>query len=275
MRINFLLHMVTDILLVIWSLYCTGRYLTSFILYNDLTSQLVSLGLGTSTGLSFAFTCCSLALSLVQTRLLFHGLSTTALLSLRATLQYLSSLFFLTPSITNLILLIVWRNSQMPSVQITHRCKLDVDLVWSAISSCNHPLHSWGTWISLAVLRFALSLCIVVSVLAFLRSPGANAIINRAPFTALLLHKSSFWPILHQLKPNSLINASTPKLKRSIPEAVPSSSLDWTESHQHCSLLEIPHTQQSSQTFQINLLAVIGCAQIALALIQGSILMIQ
>ncbi|KAF9526402.1 hypothetical protein CPB83DRAFT_858037 [Crepidotus variabilis] len=151
-----------ELIMLIWAIYSTGRYLKAFTLYDGFTSQLVSLALGASTGLSFAFTCCSIALSLVQTRLLFHGFSVTALLSIRSALQNLSSVFFLGPSIANIILLIVWRSSQDSEIQITHRCNLEVDLVWSVNVLCNHPPHAWGIWIALAVVRTALSALVVI-----------------------------------------------------------------------------------------------------------------
>jgi len=102
---------------------------------------------------------------MTQTILLMNGLSVQALITLRSLLRYLSSLCFLAPSIVNLVLSIVWKKTKDTELQAWHRCRLDVDLIWSIpYSLCNHKTRSWGLWMTVFVIRIFLSLIIIVSV---------------------------------------------------------------------------------------------------------------
>jgi hypothetical protein len=124
----------------------------------------VSLVLGAATGLSFAFSSCGSILTMAQTTLLLHGISVKTLLSIRATLYYMASCCLLGPSVVNLVLLLLWRKTPDLELQTRHRCKLDVDLVWSTTYSlCNHKNKTWAHWVGLSALRLAVTLIIIVS----------------------------------------------------------------------------------------------------------------
>lgn len=120
--------------------------------------------LGASAGFSFAIISCASILAVAQTSLLLRGIPVRALVSFSAALHYLASCCLLGPSIVNLVLLFIWRNTSDLELLIQHRCKLDVDLVWSTTYSlCNRKNSAWGTWMALAVFRLLVTLVITVS----------------------------------------------------------------------------------------------------------------
>lgn len=89
-------------------------------------------------------------------------------MSLRRVLYYLSSFCFLGPSVVNFALLFIWKNTPDLELQVRHRCRLDVDLVWSASQLlCNHRDKTWGRWIALSAFRLLASIVIVVSLTFF------------------------------------------------------------------------------------------------------------
>jgi hypothetical protein len=99
-----------------------------------------------------------------QTSLLLRGIPVRALVSLSAALHYLASCCLLGPSIVNVVLLFIWRNTSDLELLIRHRCRLDVDLVWSTTYSlCNRKDKAWGIWMALAVFRLLVTLGITVS----------------------------------------------------------------------------------------------------------------
>ena len=143
-----------------------GRYLFAFTIYESLSSQLASLILGICTGLSFAFVCCSIIFSIAQKRLLIRGVPIHSLEFVRSLLHYLSSVCFLSPSIANFCFVVAWRNTSNFEVQFHHRCKLDIDLVWSiTYSLCDHVSRPWGVWVTLAIIRIFLSMIVLVSLM--------------------------------------------------------------------------------------------------------------
>ena len=151
-------------LLVSWSLYTMVRYLYAFTIYDSLNGQLAAFGLGACAGLSFAFMSCSIILSTVNKHLLVRGVFVKPLSSMHSILQYPPSLCFLFPAITNFVLLLVWKNTSTLDLNFYHRCKVDVDLVWTITHSrCDNLGQPWGVWITLAVVRIVLSLLIIVS----------------------------------------------------------------------------------------------------------------
>lgn len=120
--------------------------------------------LGASAGFSFAIISCASILAVAQTSLLLRGIPVRALVSLSAALHYLASCCLLGPSIVNVVLLFIWRNTSDLELLIQHRCKLDVDLVWSTTYSlCNRKNSAWGIWMALAVFRLLVTLVITVS----------------------------------------------------------------------------------------------------------------
>ncbi|KAF8910657.1 hypothetical protein CPB84DRAFT_1764285 [Gymnopilus junonius] len=175
-----------QIVLGIWSLYCMARYLWAFTIYESTTGQAVSLALAVSTGLSFAFAACASFLYIAQTSLLVNGFSVHALVSLRSTLHYLSSCCLFGPSLVNLILILVWRKTSDLELQTRHRCRLDVDLVWSTrYSLCNHKIRNWGVWVTLSVIRLLITLIIII---AF------HSIISSPQFVPVRRHQKSRYP---------------------------------------------------------------------------------
>jgi hypothetical protein len=143
------------------------RYLYAFTIYDSTNGQLATLGLGFCAGLSFAFTCCSIILSAVNKHLLARGIFVKSLSYVHSTLQYPPSLCFLFPAITNFVLLVVWKNTPTVDLSFQHRCKIDVDLLWTITHSrCDTISQPWGVWIALAILRIILSLLIIVSAIS-------------------------------------------------------------------------------------------------------------
>jgi len=140
------------------------RYLYAFTIYDNLNCQLAAFGLGVCAGLSFAFTCCSIILSAVNKHLLGRGVFVKSLSSVHSILRYPPTVCFLIPAITNFVLILVWKNTSIPELNLHHRCKVDVDLVWTITHSrCDNLGQPWGVWIALAVVRVVLSLLIIVS----------------------------------------------------------------------------------------------------------------
>lgn len=139
-------------------------YLLAFTIYQGVRGQIFSLALGASAGLSFALTSCASILAVAQTRLLLRGISVRSLMSLGTVLQYLASCCLLGPSIVNFVLLFIWRNTSDLELLIRHRCRLDVDLLWSTTNHlCNRKNKTWGMWIALATFRLLATLIIIVS----------------------------------------------------------------------------------------------------------------
>ncbi|KDR76223.1 hypothetical protein GALMADRAFT_139952 [Galerina marginata CBS 339.88] len=155
---------VLQTIMAIWAIYSTARYFLAFTIYQSASGQSLSLALGISTGLSFAFASCAGILYIAQTNLLFHGFSVQALLSLRSILHYLSSCCLFGPSLVNFVVILVWRKTSDIELQTRHRCGLDVDLVWSTrYSLCNHKNRTWGFWITLSIVRLLVTLIIIIA----------------------------------------------------------------------------------------------------------------
>lgn len=136
----------------------------AFCIYGSTTGQAFSLALGAITGLSFALTCCATILGIAQPRLLIHGFPVQSLLTMRSVLQYTASFCLLAPSIVNFVLVFVWKKTTDLELQTRHRCRLDIDLVWSPpFSLCNHKARTWGLWLTLSAIRLVITLIIIVS----------------------------------------------------------------------------------------------------------------
>lgn len=161
------IYKCSDLCLVVWSLYSMFRYLYAFTIYENMNGQLATLGLGICAGLAFAFTCCSTILSAVNRRLLIRGVFVKSLSHVHLILQYPPSFCFLFPAVTNLVLLIVWKNMSNADLSFRHRCKVDVDLLWSITDpSCDNLGQPLAVWLILAIIRIVLSLLIIVSFLS-------------------------------------------------------------------------------------------------------------
>ncbi|KAF9563231.1 hypothetical protein CPC08DRAFT_760993 [Agrocybe pediades] len=159
-------------IMAIWAIYSTARYLLAFTIYQSAMGQIFALVMGVSTGLSFTFSSCSAILYAGQTHLLVHGFSVQALISLRRTLHYLSSLCLFGPSLVNVALIFLWKGTPDLELQTRLRCGLDVDLVWSAkYRLCGQKNKTWGFWVTLSLLRFFLTLIIIIAFHRITSSP--------------------------------------------------------------------------------------------------------
>ncbi|PPR00895.1 hypothetical protein CVT24_000380 [Panaeolus cyanescens] len=172
------------ITIIIWTIYNTARYLNAFTIYDNVKGQAFSLVLGACTGLSFTFFSCASILSLTQMTLLTHGISVQTLVSLRSVLRYLSSFCLLGPGVVNLILVIVWRRTNILELQPRYRCRLDVDLIWSTTPVlCHRKDYAWGMWLFLSILRVVLTFAITALFHKVASSPQ---------FLPVRRHKGSF-----------------------------------------------------------------------------------
>ncbi|KAF9048666.1 hypothetical protein BJ165DRAFT_1592738 [Panaeolus papilionaceus] len=152
---------ILGLIITIWTIYNTARYLNAFTIYDNVKGQAFSLVLGACTGLSFTFFACASILSFTQMTLLAHGISVQTLVSLRSVLRYLSTLCLLGPGIVNLVLIIISRRTNSLELQPRYRCHLDVDLIWSTTQTlCHRKDYSWGVWLFLAIFRVVLTLAI-------------------------------------------------------------------------------------------------------------------
>ncbi|KAF8808746.1 hypothetical protein BYT27DRAFT_7164032 [Phlegmacium glaucopus] len=155
---------VLAILMALWAVYSTVRYLLAFYIYGSLTGQAISITLGAITGLSFALTCCATILGFVQPHLLIHGFAVQPLLTMGSILQYSASCCLFGPTVVNFILVFVWKNTTDQELQTRRRCGLDIDLVWSpSFSLCNRKTRNWGLWVALSVIRLVITLIIIIT----------------------------------------------------------------------------------------------------------------
>lgn len=153
-------------LAAIWAVYNTVRYFLAFSIYTRDASmgQEFCFALGTSSGLSCAFSLCALGLSIVKRKLLLRGLPFKHLDYICSSLHYLSSICLLGPAAANFAILFVWKNSTHPRYDLNRRCHVDIDVIWSASTHlCNDNAPSTAVWITLSSLRLAVTLIIIVS----------------------------------------------------------------------------------------------------------------
>ncbi|KAF8150002.1 hypothetical protein B0H34DRAFT_732058 [Crassisporium funariophilum] len=153
-----------EFIMMIWAIYNTARYLLAFYIYDSTTGQAFSLALGICAGLSFVFASCARILSVAQPKLLMHGISVKSLFSLRSTLHYLASCCLISPSIVNFVLVFVWKKTTDLQLMTKHRCRLDIDLLWSpSYALCNHKNRTWGSWVTLSAIRLLVTLSIIIT----------------------------------------------------------------------------------------------------------------
>ena len=120
--------------------------------------------LGTSSGLSCAFSLCALVLSIVKRKLLLRGLPIKHLDYICSSFHYLSSICLLGPAVTNFVYLFIWNHSTNPHYSLNRRCHVDIDVIWSTSTHlCNDEAPSTAIWIILSSLRLAVTLFIIVS----------------------------------------------------------------------------------------------------------------
>ena len=149
--------------LAVWSLYTAGRYLYAFTVYASLTGQLVAISLGICAGLSFALAMCAFILSWLQTTLLLHGVAIRSIFFARSLLRYASSTCLLIPSVLNIALPFIWKNTSDVELTPKYRCQLDIDLVWSTTRiPCLFRELGWLSWVIAAAIRCAITVGVIV-----------------------------------------------------------------------------------------------------------------
>ncbi|THV03556.1 hypothetical protein K435DRAFT_791746 [Dendrothele bispora CBS 962.96] len=174
-----------EIIVAVWATYNTVRYFLAYTKYSSTTGQTISLALGTSTAVSLAFLICSFIISSLHSYLIAKHIPIYHLLLTRTILEYLSTFFFLSPSIVNLVLTVLWKRAPTDAAGggqdtelgiLDRRCgELDVDLVWSITTTreCAAQQNSndgeeqanWTAWLGLAIFRVVMTLLVVFSVI--------------------------------------------------------------------------------------------------------------
>ena len=117
--------------------------------------------MGACATVSAALVMLNMSLCVAMPSLLVPTVSWKGLLRLENVAAYAGSLLFAIPTIVNLALVNVWRNSPDIDVSLSFRCHLDVDILWAVGGSCEPP--TWETYLGFAVMRLVLSFAIVVS----------------------------------------------------------------------------------------------------------------
>ncbi|TFK29166.1 hypothetical protein FA15DRAFT_610898 [Coprinopsis marcescibilis] len=141
-----------------WAVYNAVRYFLAFTIFESTAGQTVSLALGVSSSLGFAFLVCAVIISWFQPRLLFNGLSYRSLTTLYWLLNYVSFLFLFAPAAINFALVFAWRDSDELQLRTKYRCYVDIDVVWSTQPQlCRGKAAVWGFWIVISTLRLLIT----------------------------------------------------------------------------------------------------------------------
>jgi hypothetical protein len=76
-------------------------------------------------------------------------------------LRFLSAFFLLVPAAVNVVVVFVWKASDL---DLPAHCHLDVDVVWSIVpNNCPIDTSSWSLWVALSFVRFLLTASLIVS----------------------------------------------------------------------------------------------------------------
>jgi len=149
-----------------WAFYNSIRYFLSFRLYDKSAPQAYAFALGACTGTSVALAICRFAIGFITFK---PQRARVDLVS--PVLAYLSSLLLLIPAVVNLVLVTTTKRSNDLQFNVLHRCRLDVDVVWSITRRiCEPPESRWPAWAVLAAVRFLLTLSLLVRVSSPCRS---------------------------------------------------------------------------------------------------------
>jgi hypothetical protein len=84
-------------------------------------------------------------------------------------MDYLSSFCLIGPAVVNLAIISIMKDTVDPYFNLRSRCHLDVDLVWSVSNTLCNKSPEWAIWLTLSVLRLALTLIISVSRVSFIK----------------------------------------------------------------------------------------------------------
>ncbi|KAK7044095.1 hypothetical protein VNI00_007811 [Paramarasmius palmivorus] len=155
-----------EVVLGAWAIYNTVRYFIAYTIYSSREGEAVSLALGTSTAVGFAFFLCEAALAGFQSRLIAVHVPLRSLLISRTILLYIACFFLCAPSVVNLVVTIIWRHSHSTELDTDSRCQLDIDIIWSinpSKSICAYD--NWTAWLALAIFRVAFTLVLSASLL--------------------------------------------------------------------------------------------------------------
>ncbi|KAJ7055207.1 hypothetical protein C8F01DRAFT_1159788 [Mycena amicta] len=161
---------VLEVIIGAWAVYTTVRY---FLAYAGMhAGQTAAIILAVASLLSFAVLVASIVVPYLQTYILGHNKSDTALFIsvVRLVLRYGAAVFLLAPSLANFVLVVVWRDTSSVALNTPVRCNLDIDVVWSihAPASCSPP--PWELWLTLAIIRLLLTVVILTIYLLSLAS---------------------------------------------------------------------------------------------------------
>lgn len=146
-----------------WAIYNTARYFLAFTTYDSVEGQLVSLALGTCTGVSFAFLATAAIFNFFKLHLLMHSVPLRLITLTIVSSLCLSSLALIAPAIVNMIMLFVWRNRSDQELSTEKRCRIDIDVIWSGSRRlCPEP-YGWGAWMALSATRLGITAILIVS----------------------------------------------------------------------------------------------------------------
>ncbi|KAJ3510576.1 hypothetical protein NLJ89_g4594 [Agrocybe chaxingu] len=155
--------MALEIVMAAWATYNAVRYFFAFSAHSDTVGQTFCLALGTCAGVSFALAFSAKVLGVLKPKLLIQSVGYKYLKYVRATLFFLSSFALLVPAAVNFALVFFWKDSSHPQLSLAHRCRVDVDVVWSVHGRDCDPAVAWSTWVIISTVRLALTLTAVIA----------------------------------------------------------------------------------------------------------------
>ncbi|KAF9552306.1 hypothetical protein CPC08DRAFT_714729 [Agrocybe pediades] len=161
-RVKFVLQAI----IAAWSVYNTVRYFLAFTLYGRQShlGQVLSLALGICSGVSFILAFIFFVMAALMNRMVNFGIVYRYIVGVRSALHYSSSLLIFSPTVANLVMVFLWRESINEQYDLHHRCHFDIDVVWSVTKRhCNDSSPSWGVWVAVSAVRLALTLAILVA----------------------------------------------------------------------------------------------------------------
>ncbi|KAF7310213.1 hypothetical protein MIND_00395000 [Mycena indigotica] len=156
----------------VWTLYCTTRY---FLAYGHIpasapAAESAALALAAASLAALALLFSTALLPLIETHLL--GRCTPTVRAVRRGLRYFAAALLLAPAVANLVLALVWRRAGSASLELSVRCKLDVDVVWSVQEKKECAPPPWVHWLILALLRLVLTAAVLIVYVVALAAYG-------------------------------------------------------------------------------------------------------
>ncbi|KXN92542.1 hypothetical protein AN958_05397 [Leucoagaricus sp. SymC.cos] len=235
-RLRYLMRSL-EIIFGAWAIYNAARYFVAFTSYDSDEGQIVSLVLGICTSISFALLATAAIFNFFKLHLLMHSISLRLLTLIITSSLCLSSLTLLSPAIVNMVMLFVWRSRVDQELSTETRCRIDIDVIWSASKeTCSRP-YSWGAWMALSATRLGLTAVLIALYYTFLvaydRTRKPNKWINPArlsrqhrrsdsiqtvipPHTTQITSHALPIPMLQQQTSHSTIVSTPPSKKSSL-----------------------------------------------------------